>query len=47
MADTHQQSASATEIPDDVRDHVLTTGYRIYGNASGDGAFELLSGDSR
>jgi len=48
VEDTHQPgSASATEIPTEIRDHVLTIGYRIHGNACGDGGFQLLRGDER
>jgi hypothetical protein len=49
VADTHQQSESAspTEIPEEVRDHVLHIGYRIYGDNIDDGAFTLLRGDER
>lgn len=47
VADTHQQSVSPTEIPTEIRDHVLYIGHRIHGDETDDGAFELLTGDSR
>lgn len=48
VADTHQpESVSPTEIPPEVRDHVLHVGYRIHGNSVDDGGFTLLTGDSR
>lgn len=48
VSDTHQQgSAIATEIPTEIRDHVLTIGYRIQGDNVDDGGYELLRGDER
>jgi hypothetical protein len=46
VSDTHQpESPSPSEIPTEIRNHVLYFGYRIHGDNVDDGGFELLRGD--
>lgn len=48
VEDMHQpESVSPTEIPPEVRDHVLRIGYRIHGSTIDDGGFQLFTGDSQ
>lgn len=48
VADMHQpESVSASEIPTEIRNHVLHIGYRIYEDNVDDGGFTLLTGNSR
>lgn len=48
VEDTHQpESPNPSEIPTEIRDHVLYVGYRIHGERLGDASFELIRGDDR
>lgn len=47
VGDTHQDTVSPTDIPDNIRDYVLHIGHRIHGNEVGDGGFGLIAGDDQ